>query len=198
MEVDPADVYVICVPTPILPDRRADMNAVLAAAESLLPLLKKGDCVILESTSPPGTTRDLICPVLARSGLDPFTDLVVAYCPERVLPGRILIEMKENNRIVGGLTKSSAAYVRDLYGCFVTGEIFLTDATTAEMTKLMENTYRDVNIALANELAKICERMGINAWDVISMANRHPRVHLHQPGPGVGGALHCRRPMVHR
>jgi UDP-N-acetyl-D-mannosaminuronic acid dehydrogenase len=114
---------------------------------------------------------------------------VVAYCPERVLPGRILIEMKENNRIVGGLTKSSAAYVRDLYGSFVTGEIFLTDATTAEMTKLMENTYRDVNIALANELAKICERMGINAWDVISMANRHPRVHLHQPGPGVGG--HC-------
>ena len=187
--VEPADVYIVCVPTPILPDRNADMRAVKAATESLLPLLKKGDTVILESTSPPGTTRDLMAPILAKSGLDPMTDLNVAYCPERVLPGRILIEMKENNRVVGGLTAAAAEKVRDLYKCFVSGEIYLTDATTAEMTKLMENTYRDVNIALANELAKICEKMGINAWDVIGMANRHPRVNLHQPGPGVGG--HC-------
>lgn len=189
MTVEPADVYIICVPTPILPDHSADMRAVRSAAESLLPVLKKGDTVILESTSPPGTTRDLIVPILAGSGLDPLTDLQVAYCPERVLPGRILIEMKENNRIVGGLTETAAAAVRDLYRSFVAGDIFLTDATTAEMTKLMENTYRDVNIALANELAKICEQTGVNAWDVIAMANRHPRVHLHQPGPGVGG--HC-------
>ncbi len=187
--VEPADVYIVCVPTPILPDRSADMRAVKAATESLIPLLKKGDMVILESTSPPGTTRDLMAPILTGSGLDPKTDLMVAYCPERVLPGRILIEMRENNRVVGGLTEAAATAVRDLYKCFVAGDIYLTDATTAEMTKLMENTYRDVNIALANELAKICEKMGINAWDVIGMANRHPRVHLHQPGPGVGG--HC-------
>ncbi len=188
-QVEPADVYLLCVPTPIRPDKGADMHAVRSAAESIVPLLKRGDTVILESTSPPGTTRDLLAPVLKRSGLDPFRDLHVAYCPERVLPGQILKELRENNRIVGGLTPGAAEAVRDLYQSFVEGEIYLTDATTAEMTKLMENTYRDVNIALANELAKLCEKLQINAWDVIGMANKHPRVNLHQPGPGVGG--HC-------
>lgn len=184
-----SDAYILCVPTPIMSDRTADMRAVCSAAKSIVPLLKKGDIVILESTSPPGTTRDLLCPILAESGLDPINDLAVAYCPERVLPGQILKELRENSRVVGGMNASASERVKTLYQAFVEGEIVLSDATTAEMTKLMENTYRDVNIALANELAMVCEEMSINAWDVIRMANRHPRVNLHQPGPGVGG--HC-------
>ncbi|HHY63610.1 MAG TPA: nucleotide sugar dehydrogenase, partial [Clostridiaceae bacterium] len=119
----------------------------------------------------------------------PGEDILLAYCPERVLPGRILAELKENNRIVGGVNEKSALEVKKLYECFVEGEIYTTEATTAEMCKLMENTYRDVNIALANELAMICEKIGVNAWEVIKYANKHPRVNLHMPGPGVGG--HC-------
>ncbi|MCX7771936.1 MAG: UDP-N-acetyl-D-mannosamine dehydrogenase [Clostridia bacterium] len=184
-----ADVFIICVPTPIMPDKTADLTYVESGTRSIIPYLKKGNIVILESTSPPGTTRDFMGPILNDAGFVPGQDILMAYCPERVLPGRILIELKENNRVVGGIDEKSAETVKDLYKSFVQGDIYTTDATTAEMCKLMENTYRDVNIALANELAKICENMGVNAWKVIEFANKHPRVNLHMPGPGVGG--HC-------
>jgi UDP-N-acetyl-D-mannosaminuronic acid dehydrogenase len=184
-----ADAFIICVPTPIMSNKTADLSFVEKGIDNIIPYLEKGNIVILESTSPPGTTRDFICPKLKAAGFSPGEDIFVAYCPERVLPGRILKELKENNRIVGGINYKSAIAVRDLYRSFVNGEIYITDATTAEMCKLMENTYRDVNIALANELAKICENIGVNAWDVIKFANKHPRVNLHMPGPGVGG--HC-------
>lgn len=184
-----ADVFIISVPTPINSDKTADMRAVRAATESIVPCLRDGNVVILESTSPPGTVEHLMLPILAKSGLKVGEQLLVAHSPERVLPGRILIELVENNRIIGGINQASCEAVQALYRTFVKGEIFLTDATTAEMCKLMENTFRDVNIALANELAKLCEKMGINAWEVIKLSNKHPRVNIHQPGPGVGG--HC-------
>lgn len=185
----PADVYIIAVPTPITEDKKADMSYVESAARSILPLLKQGDLVILESTSPPGTTVDFLCPILAQAGLDLGTELFVAHCPERVLPGKIIKELIQNIRIIGGITETSAQLARDIYASFVEGDIHLTDATTAEMVKIMENTYRDVNIALANELARISPKLNINAWDVIRFANLHPRVNIHTPGPGVGG--HC-------
>lgn len=188
-EPQPADAYIICVPTPVNPDHTADLSYVERAVRAILPLVRKGNMVILESTSPPGTTRNLVCRLLSESGLTPGRDLFVAYCPERVLPGRILTEMVHNSRVIGGVNTESGLRVRSLYGCFVRGEMYITDSTTAEMCKLMENTYRDVNIALAAELAMICEKLGINAWEVIRYANKHPRVNLHEPGPGVGG--HC-------
>ena len=188
-EPSSADVFVIAVPTPITKDKKADMSYVKAATESIVPYLKKGNIVVLESTSPVGTVNDLMIPILEKSGLKIGEDLFVAHSPERVLPGRILIELVENNRIVGGINTKSAELVRDLYKTFVKGDIYLTDAATAEMCKLMENTFRDVNIALANELSRICEKEGINAWEVIRLCNKHPRVNIHQPGPGVGG--HC-------
>jgi UDP-N-acetyl-D-mannosaminuronic acid dehydrogenase len=184
-----ADVFIISVPTPINSDKTADMSYVRLATESIVPYLREGNIVILESTSPPRTVEDLIVPILKNSELDIGTQLLVAHSPERVLPGRILIELVENNRIVGGINKASSDAVRDLYRTFVKGDIYITDATTAEMCKLMENTFRDVNIALANELALLCEKIGISVWDVIKYANKHPRVKLHIPGPGVGG--HC-------
>lgn len=184
-----ADAFIIAVGTPINDDKTADLTAVTAAAESIVPVLKKGNLVILESTCPPGTVTDMLVPILRRSGLDIGAEVLVAHCPERVLPGRILLELVENNKIIGGINAASCEAVRDLYKSFVKGEIYLTDATTAEMCKLMENTYRDVNIALANEIAMICEKLGIDAWEVIKLSNKHPRVHLHSPGPGVGG--HC-------
>ena len=184
-----ADAFIIAVPTPITKDKKADMSCVIAAAEMIVPYLKKGNLIILESTSPTGTVEGLIVPILEKSGLNIGEELYVGHSPERVLPGKILWELVNNNRIVGGINKESAEKIRDLYKIFVNGDIFLTTATTAEMCKTMENTYRDVNIALANELAKICEKIGINAWEVIEFCNKHPRVNLHQPGPGVGG--HC-------
>ncbi|NMA65496.1 MAG: nucleotide sugar dehydrogenase [Clostridiaceae bacterium] len=184
-----ADAFVICVPTPILPNKKADLNLVESAIRTILPYLEKGNIIILESTSPPGTTRDLICPIIEETGLKPGEDIYLAYCPERVLPGRILKELRENSRVVGGIDPKSAQVVKKLYESFVEGEIYTSDATTAEMCKLMENTYRDVNIALANELAMLCEKLDVNAWDVIKFANKHPRVNIHMPGPGVGG--HC-------
>lgn len=184
-----SDAYIIAVPTPINEDNTANMAYVESATESIIPYIKKGDIIILESTSPPGTVEKLMLPILEKSGLNIYEDLYVAHSPERVIPGKILFELVENNRIVGGINEKSAEKVKKLYESFVKGEIFITDATTAEMCKLMENTFRDVNIALANELAKICEEMNINAWDVIKFSNKHPRVNLHQPGPGVGG--HC-------
>lgn len=196
----PADVFILAVPTPIggggvvssgapraIP--HAQMSYVRAATESIVPQLKKGDLVILESTSPPETTAKIVVPILESSGLKVGEDLFVAHCPERVLPGRILEELVENDRVIGGITPESAQMAKELYSAFVQGPIFLTDATTAEMVKLMENTYRDVNIALANELAQVAEKVGIDVWEAIELANRHPRVGLHKPGPGVGG--HC-------
>lgn len=186
---EPADAFIIAVPTPITADKRADLRSVEAAAEAIVPYLQPGNLVILESTVPPGTTRNVLAPILAESGLDGRTNLLVAHSPERVLPGRILEELVGNDRVTGGLTPTAAQAARDLYACFVQGQIHLTDATTAEMIKLMENTYRDVNIALANEFALVAESVGVNVWQAIEIANKHPRVKILKPGPGVGG--HC-------
>jgi UDP-N-acetyl-D-mannosaminuronic acid dehydrogenase len=184
-----ADAFIIAVPTPFDNERRADMRAVISATESILPHLRKGNLVILESTSPPRTTIDLVVPILERSGLKAGKDFFAAYSPERVLPGQIMRELIENARVIGGIDEPSARAGRDLYGMFVNGEIYTTTATTAEMVKLMENTYRDINIAAANEFARLADRFGIDIWEAIQLANKHPRVKILNPGPGVGG--HC-------
>ena len=186
---EPADAFIIAVPTPFYDDKRADMRAVISATESIVPHLRRGCLVVLESTSPPRTTVDLVKPILERSGLKAGEDFMLVYSPERVLPGQILRELIENARVIGGIDRTSAEAGRDLYAIFVRGDIVLTDATTAEMCKLMENTYRDVNIAIANEFARLADRLGIDVWEAISLANRHPRVRILNPGPGVGG--HC-------
>lgn len=188
-EVEPADVFIIAVPTPITDDKRADLTYVRDAGYMVVPVLQAGNLVILESTSPPGTCEKVLRPVLEESGLKAGTDFGLAHCPERVIPGRTVRELIQNDRVIGGIDRRSAEEASRLYKKFVEGRIHLTGCTTAEMTKLMENTYRDVNIALANELALICEEMGISAWEVIELANLHPRVNIHSPGPGVGG--HC-------
>lgn len=183
------DVYIIAVPTPINKDKTADMKYVKSATEAIVPCLQPGNIVILESTSPPRTVEDLMLPILEQSGLKMGEDVYLAHSPERILPGQVLYELRTNSRIVGGINEKSALEVKALYESICEGEICITTATTAEMCKLMENTFRDVNIALANELAKMSEELGVNAWEVISLANKHPRVNLHFPGPGVGG--HC-------
>ena len=188
-KLEESDYFVIAVPTPINKDKTANLNYVKSATESILQVIKKGDVVILESTSPPGTTEDVVAPILERSGLKLGEEIFLAHSPERVLPGKIIRELIENDRIIGGINELSAKKVKELYEVFVKGKIYLTDSKTAEICKLMENTYRDVNIALSNELAILSENMGVNAWDVIELANKHPRVNLHKPGPGVGG--HC-------
>ncbi len=160
-----------------------------SATEAIVPFLRKGNLVVLESTSPPRTTIELVAPILARSGLQAGRDFYLAYSPERVLPGQILRELIENARVIGGVTSESAQAGADLYSIFVKGEIVQADATTAEMVKLMENTYRDVNIAIANEFARLADKFGVDVWEAISLANRHPRVKILSPGPGVGG--HC-------
>jgi UDP-N-acetyl-D-mannosaminuronic acid dehydrogenase len=194
-----ADAFLIAVPTPFYEDdygeyegrkyRLADMRAVVSATEAILPCLRKGNLVVLESTSPPRTTVDLVKPILERSGLKAGIDFHLCYSPERVLPGQILRELIENARVVGGITPESAKAGRDLYATFVKGEILETDATTAEMVKLMENTTRDVNIAIANEFSRLAEKFGVDVWEAISLANLHPRINILSPGPGVGG--HC-------
>ncbi len=184
-----ADAFIIAVSTPINEDKMADMRYVISATESIVLHLRPGNLVILESTSPPRTTVDLVQPLLERSGLQAGQDFCLVYSPERVLPGQILRELVDNSRVIGGIDSASAAAGRDLYAIFVQGEIVLTDATTAEMVKLMENTYRDVNIAIANEFARLADRFGMNVWEAIEIANRHPRAEILQPGPGVGG--HC-------
>jgi len=194
-----ADAFLIAVPTPFHQDahgeydgrqyKLADMRAVTSATEAILPHLRKGNLVVLESTSPPRTTLDLVAPILERSGLKAGSDFFLCYSPERVLPGQILRELIENARVVGGVTPESAAAGHDLYATFVKGEIIETDATTAEMVKLMENATRDVNIAIANEFSRLAERFGVDVWEAISLANRHPRINILNPGPGVGG--HC-------
>lgn len=188
-EVKPADAFIIAVPTPITPDKRADLKYVKAAAKAIVPYLQPGNLVILESTVPPGTTRNVLAPILSQSGLDPEVDLLIVHSPERVLPGRILVELVTNARVIGGLTMRASEAAQDLYAIFVEGQIHLMDATAAEMVKLMENTYRDVNIAVANEFALIAESLGVNVWEAIEVANLHPRVDILNPGPGVGG--HC-------
>lgn len=195
-EVAAADVFVIAVPTPFDKDHAPDISYVLAAARSVAPVLKQGDVVILESTSPVGTTEkmcDMIAslrPDLKCPGLTEQTpDISIAYCPERVLPGRILEELTNNDRSIGGITPRCARKALAFYKRFVRGTCVTTDARSAEMTKLVENAYRDVNIAFANELSIVADRMGLDVWEVIRLANRHPRVNILQPGPGVGG--HC-------
>lgn len=189
LEPEAADAFIIAVPTPVHADHTANVDYVVSAAQKIVPHVKKGDVVIVESTIPPRTIDDVVAPIFLEAGFDPKEDIHLAHCPERVLPGRILIELVENARIVGGLTPEAAERAADVYRRVVTGDILLTEAVTAEMSKLMENTFRDVNIALANELAKVCATLGVDAHKVIELANRHPRVNLHQPGPGVGG--HC-------
>ncbi|UAB77820.1 UDP-N-acetyl-D-mannosamine dehydrogenase [Erythrobacter sp. SCSIO 43205] len=198
LQVEPADVFVIAVPTPFSNDGKhtPDISFVLDAAEKVAAVLKKGDCVILESTSPVGTTekmRDVFAqkrPDLAMPGLCEGTpDVSIAYCPERVLPGRILEELIHNDRSIGGITPRCARKALTFYKRFVRGECVVTDARSAEMTKLVENAFRDVNIAFANELSMIADKQGLDVWEVIRLANRHPRVNVLQPGPGVGG--HC-------
>ena len=178
-----ADAFIIAVPTPLAADRKADLSYVKSAAAEIVPCLRKGNLVILESTVPPRTTVDVLLPILGESGLVPGEDLLVAFCPERVLPGKILEELVNNNRVIGGINGKSAMAAAALYSTFVKGELLQTDATTAEMTKLMENTYRDVNIALANEFAMVAEHAGVNVWEAIHFANQHPRVNILQPGP---------------
>lgn len=184
-----ADAFIIAVPTPITKEKKADLEAVRSAAHSLIPHLRKGNLVILESTSPPRTTIDIVAPILEQSGLKAGSDFLLAYSPERVLPGKILEEIIQNTRVIGGIDEKSAAAGKELYSTFVKGDILLTNSTTAEMVKLMENTYRDINIAAANEFAHLADRFGVNVWEAIQIANRHPRVNILNPGPGVGG--HC-------
>jgi UDP-N-acetyl-D-mannosaminuronic acid dehydrogenase len=197
-EVEPADVFVIAVPTPFHKDGQhtPDLSYVLAAAENVAKVLKPGDTIILESTSPVGTTeqvRDAIAsarPDLALPGLTTGTpDVAIAYCPERVLPGRILEELTHNDRSIGGVTPRCARKALTFYKRFVRGTCVTTDARSAEMTKLVENAYRDVNIAFANELSIVADAIDLDVWEVIRLANRHPRVNILSPGPGVGG--HC-------
>ncbi|OPX84864.1 MAG: UDP-N-acetyl-D-glucosamine 6-dehydrogenase [Pelotomaculum sp. PtaB.Bin104] len=189
LEVESADVFIIAVPTPVTKDKRADLTFVRNAGHMIAPVLQRGNLVVLESTSPPGTCERILKPVLEESGQQAGKDFGLAYCPERVIPGRTMRELIQNDRVVGGIDRLSAEAASKLYKVFVEGKIQLTDCTTAEMVKLMENTYRDVNIALSNELAMLCEEMGISAWEVVELANLHPRVNIHLPGPGVGG--HC-------
>lgn len=195
-DIEPADVFVIAVPTPFTDDHRPNIGYVLQAATTIAAVLKTGDAVILESTSPVGTTekvRDLLAelrPDLKVPGRTAETaDIAIAYCPERVLPGRILVELIDNDRVIGGITPRCARKALAFYRRFVRGACVTTSARAAEMTKLTENAFRDVNIAFANELSLVADKMAVDVWEVIRLANRHPRVNILSPGPGVGG--HC-------
>ena len=196
LAVEPADVFVVAVPTPVSADRSPDISYVLDAARAIAPVLVPGNVVILESTSPVGTTeamRDLLTELrpdlrMPTAGSN-AADIAIAYCPERVLPGRILVELIDNDRCIGGITPRCARKALSFYRRFVRGACVTTSARVAEMVKLVENSFRDVNIAFANELSLIADTAGIDVWEVIALANRHPRVDILQPGPGVGG--HC-------
>ncbi|PZP14281.1 MAG: UDP-N-acetyl-D-mannosamine dehydrogenase [Brachybacterium faecium] len=194
LETPAADAYIVSVPTPFKGDHEADLSYIEAAAHGIAPQLKGGELVVLESTAPPGATEYMAEVIL--EARPEFTNepnlansLYFSHAPERVLPGRIMIEMVENDRIIGGLTPEAAEMNKELYASFCNGELLLTDARTAEMAKLTENAFRDVNIAFANELSMIADRQGIDVWELIELANHHPRVNILQPGPGVGG--HC-------
>ncbi|WP_198025744.1 nucleotide sugar dehydrogenase [Bacillus sp. J37] len=184
-----ADAYIIAVPTPINADKSANLDYVRSATEMIVPYIEKGNLVILESTVPPKTIENIMMPALEKTGLVFGEELYISHSPERVLPGKLFEELVSNDRIVGGINEKSSQLTVDLYKSFVKGTIHVTDSTTAEMVKLMENTYRDINIAYANELARIAENIGFNVWEAIDLANCHPRVNIHKPGPGVGG--HC-------
>ncbi|MFF1831751.1 UDP-N-acetyl-D-mannosamine dehydrogenase [Paenarthrobacter sp. NPDC058040] len=190
-----AGAYIVAVPTPFKADRSADLSYIEAAARGIAPQLQGGELLILESTSPPGATEHManyilnLRPDLSLDGSGSRPAILVAHCPERVLPGRVMIELVTNDRIVGGMTAEAAEAAKNLYAVFCQGEILTTDAVTAEMAKLVENSYRDVNIAFANELSIISDKLGIDVWELIRLANHHPRVNILQPGPGVGG--HC-------
>lgn len=184
-----ADVFIIAVPTPFTDGHKPDLSYVQAATHAIAPYVKAGNLVILESTSPVGTTDDCVAAILKEHGHDIANQVFVAHCPERVLPGRILIELIQNDRIVGGINEKSTEVAATFYKEFVSGAVLETNAKTAELSKLTENSFRDVNIAFANELSMICDQEQIDVWELISLANRHPRVNILQPGPGVGG--HC-------
>ena len=195
-QLAPADVFMVAVPTPFVENHKPDLSYVHSATEAIAPHLKPGNLVILESTSPVGTTKkmsqwlselrpDLTFPHICGDA----ADIKMAHCPERVLPGKVLIELVENDRVVGGISPACTEAAINLYGTFVLGECLATTAATAEMAKLTENAFRDVNIAFANELSILAEEQGVDVWELIRMANRHPRVDILQPGPGVGG--HC-------
>lgn len=193
---EPAEAFVIAVPTPVAGDHAPDLSYVEAAAASLAPVLRKGNLIILESTSPVGTT-EMISQNLAMlrpdlsfpNGHGESADILIAYCPERIIPGNMVAELVENDRIIGGLCPAASEAAAALYSTFVRGQLVPTSARAAEMVKLTENAFRDVNIAFANELSKLCDRFGIDVWEVIELANHHPRVNILKPGPGVGG--HC-------
>ncbi len=182
-----ADVFIIAVPTPFHEGYVPNIDYVVSATKAIVPYVKEGDIVILESTSPVGTT-DKVEGVLKEEGVD-TSKLHIAHCPERVLPGQIMRELVENDRIVGGTTTAATQATVEFYNTFVEGEVLSTDAKTAEMAKLTENSFRDTNIAFANELSILCDKFDINVWELIALANRHPRVNILQPGAGVGG--HC-------
>jgi UDP-N-acetyl-D-mannosaminuronic acid dehydrogenase len=190
-----AQAYIVAVPTPFREDRSADLSYIEAAARGIAPQLQGGELVILESTSPPRATRHMADVILAMrpdltiDGAGGAPVFHFAHCPERVLPGRVMIELVTNDRIVGGITAEAAKLAKELYAVFCQGEILVTDDVTAEMAKLVENSYRDVNIAFANELSVISDKLDIDVWELIRLANHHPRVNILQPGPGVGG--HC-------
>jgi UDP-N-acetyl-D-mannosaminuronic acid dehydrogenase len=197
MQAEKSDAFMVAVPTPFKSDHEPDLSYIESAAKAIASVLEKGNMVILESTSPVGATEkmmgwmrelrpDLSFPVFGEDG---DYDISVAHCPERVLPGHVVRELVENDRIIGGVTKQCAERAKELYKIFVNGDCLVTDCRTAELGKLVENSFRDVNIAFANELSLICDKLEINVWEMIKLANRHPRVNILQPGPGVGG--HC-------
>jgi UDP-N-acetyl-D-mannosaminuronic acid dehydrogenase len=197
-QLEKADVFIIAVPTPFKENFEPDLSYIESASKSIAKVLEKGNLVILESTSPVGSTEkmmdwmkkdrpDLIFPVFGEESL--LSDLSVAHCPERVLPGSVVRELVDNDRIIGGVTNHCSKQARELYRVFVEADFLMTDCRTAELSKLVENAFRDVNIAFANELSLICDKLNVNVWELIKLANHHPRVNILQPGPGVGG--HC-------
>lgn len=189
LKPQPADVFILCVPTPHHSDHSPDVSYVRKAAQAIRPYVRQGNLIILESTSPPRTTEDIVVREAVPRDWVVGRDVYVAHCPERVLPGRILIEAVQNDRVIGGVTAECTRRTQELYETFVEGAILTTSAAGAEITKLVENAYRDVNIAFANELSLLAHKFGVDAWEIIDMANRHPRVNILSPGPGVGG--HC-------
>ncbi|MBA7658755.1 UDP-N-acetyl-D-mannosamine dehydrogenase [subsurface metagenome] len=185
-----ADVFIISVPTPLDEKKRiADLSHVIGSIESILPFLRSGNLVIVESTVPPLTCREIVAPLIEKTGLKMGEDILLCHCPERILPGEVFEEVVNNDRVIGGLNGKAAQMAREIYASFVKGNLYLTDDVTAELVKLIENTYRDVNIALANEFAAVAEGLKVDIMQAIELANKHPRVNILKPGIGTGG--HC-------